>query len=118
MAKPFPIVFVCAPYTHKTGRGISYNIRLAADYARQLAQNRIGFICPHTNSANMHNIADIDYWLTMYLSLLELCDAVLAVGNHQQSVGCRGEIALAERLRIPIFYSLGEVIVWAQKRER
>ena len=53
----------------------------------------------------------------MYLALLELCDAVLAVGNIVQSSGCRAEIALAERMRIPVFYSFSEVVVWAQKRE-
>ena len=116
MAKPFPIVFICAPYTHRSGRGISENIRNAAGYARLLAKNNIGFVCPHTNSANMHNDAELGFWYEMYLAILELCDAVLAVGNHVQSSGCRAEIALAERLRIPVFYDFAEVVIWAQKR--
>jgi hypothetical protein len=118
MAKALPIVFICAPYTARRGRDISYNIRLAASFARQLAQNRIGFICPHTNSANMHDVGDIDFWYDMYLAILELCDAILVVGNYAQSSGCRSEIALAEKMRIPLFYSFADVVVWAQKREK
>jgi hypothetical protein len=40
------------------------------------------------------------------------------VGNYEQSSGCRAEITLAEKLRIPVYYSFSELVIWAQKRER
>lgn len=112
MPKPIPIVFICAPYSARTGRDIAFNIRLARDYARQLAANELGFICPHTNSAHMHDIGDIEYWYEMYLAILEQCDAMLVVGRWQASVGCRAEIVFATKHSIPTFYNLTELYQW------
>lgn len=112
MPKPIPIVFICAPYSARTGRDIAFNIRLAREFARQLAANEIGFICPHTNSAHMHDLGDIDYWYEMYLAILEQCDAMLVVGRWQASVGCQAEIVFATKHSIPTFYSLPELYQW------
>jgi hypothetical protein len=113
MPKPIQIVFICAPYTARCGRDVAFNIRLARDYARQLAANELGFICPHTNSANMHDIGELDYWYQMYLTILEQCDALLVVGRWQASVGCQAEIAFAIKHSIPTFYSLSELYQWS-----
>jgi hypothetical protein len=113
MPKPIQIVFICAPYTARTGRDIAFNIRLARDYARQLAANELGFICPASNSANMHDIGELDYWYQMYLTILESCDAMLVVGRWQASVGCKAEIAFAIKHSIPTFYSLAELYQWS-----
>jgi hypothetical protein len=113
MPKPIPIVFICAPYTARCGRDIAFNIRLARDYARQLAANELGFICPHTNSANMHDIGEPEYWYEMYLTILEQCDAMLVVGKWERSTGCQKEIYRAQKLSIPTFYNLSELYQWS-----
>lgn len=108
------IVFICAPYTAAKEGIIADNIDRAEKIARQLAKHEIGFVCPHTNSAYMHDIieASPDFWYNMYLAILDGCDAVLTVGRWQNSAGCLAEIARAERLKLPIFHSIEEVVEW------
>lgn len=108
------IVFICAPYTASTEEAIAGNITKAEKVARQLAEREIGFVCPHTNSAYMHDIneASPDFWYKMYLAILDGCDALLAVGRWQNSAGCLLEVARAKRLNLPIFYSIEEVVAW------
>lgn len=50
-------------------------------------------------------------------SWLELCDAVLLVGDWKSSKGVAQEIKMANFLRIPVFTSLSELLR-ARKRER
>ena len=108
------IVFICAPYTAASEGKIHDNIARASAVARKLAEQEIGFVCPHTNSAYMHDITEAspDFWYKMYLAILDGCDAVLTVGRWQNSAGCLAEIARAERLKLPIFHSIKEVVEW------
>ena len=100
-------VFIAGPYIgDRSHAAISANIQHAELYAILLANRRIGFICPHTNSRNfeMKSHQTDDFWYEFYLHILEACDAVLALPTWEESVGARGEVARAGELGMPVFF--------------
>jgi hypothetical protein len=112
------IVFIAGAYTASSETTTIEHISTAEKYAKSLAKNEIGFVCPHTNSGYMHDLAPREFWYKMYLELLVCCDAVLALPNWQKSVGATAEVAKARREHIKVFESLPELIKWAKRRKK
>lgn len=119
------IIFICGPYTASSRLGITRHIREAELLARELARIELGFLCPHLNSRHMQDVrVDPQFWYEMYLNMLEVTDALLTFGNWQKSAGCQGEVARAERLKIPVFHGSKEqripndLLIWAGRKKR
>lgn len=107
------LVFISGPYSASSRQQIAKHIREAELIARKLVHEGFYFLCPHLNSAQMHNIPQpTEFWYRMYLRLLEQCDALLLIGAWQKSAGCTLEVASAERLQIPVFESIDELKLW------
>lgn len=106
---PTKVVFICAPYTPKAkDPAESYKeqqgyITEAREYAITLWRCGIAVICPPLNTMHMDHMAPRDVFLDGYLELLKRSDAVLVIGDWQTHEGCLGEVALAEKLKIPVF---------------
>ena len=103
------VVFICGPFRAATEYERRKNIAAAENYAKQLVENNIYYICPHLNSAHFQGIGEDSFWLTMYQELLLRCDAVLVLPGSELSSGSLGEIAVALREDIPTFYNIGEI---------
>ena len=107
------LIFIAGPYTGISRGEVEDNISLARDMAERLVEHKLAFICPHTNSSHMHDLADAGYWYDFYITILLKCDALITVGEWQKSVGATAEVATAERHQIPIFHDLAKLVRWA-----
>lgn len=56
----------------------------------------------------------VDFWLEYDLHLMRRCDAVLRFSGF--SSGADAEVAEANRLGIPVFFNLDELVQWASNR--
>lgn len=101
------IVLIAGPYgDFNSAEKIQQNIDHAAKYAEALAKRRIGFVCPHLNSAHFNvRTPEVprEFWLSMYLQLVRVCDGVLAIPGWQQSAGAYAEVTAATLYRKPVF---------------
>jgi hypothetical protein len=100
-----PVVYIAGPYRAPTPWQVLGHIRAAQ--AAALAVWKLGAValCPHSNTALFDGECDDRVWLAGDLELLRRSDAVLMVGQWQQSVGASAEHAAAGLLKLPIFYS-------------
>lgn len=115
------IVLIAGPYgDFNSSEQIQLNIDHAAKYAEALAKRRIGFICPHLNSAHFNvRTPEVprEFWLSMYLQLVTVSDAVLAIPGWQQSAGANAEVTAATMWRKPVFEpenpdDMDELVSW------
>jgi nucleoside 2-deoxyribosyltransferase len=105
-------VYIAGPYTPRTGRRHPYfetkeNIMMAAEAAAALADKRVGFFCPHLNSAHFEYICpDLthDFWYELDMHFLQACDAILLLPGWQYSPGTIAERRWMKDNGRPIFY--------------
>ncbi len=99
------IVYVSAPFT----KGDQFvNVRTACLAGDELLKLGHCPIVPHT-TALWHAISPktFEEWLQIDSVLIGVCDAVLRLEG--ESVGADIETGLAQRLNIPVYYSLADV---------
>src|SRR5579864_8255812 len=106
------LVYFCGPYRAKT----FWETKLNVMYAEQFAGKAIGLtknifpVIPHTNTAFWDGLRDGQYFVDGTLTIMQRCDALFVMpgddGKIAASAGKQGEIAEAQRLGIPIFYTL------------
>lgn len=60
-------------------------------------------VTPHSITAKMSGVESDELWVQGTLELMRRCDAVLVLPGYERSEGTKGEIAEAERLKLPIF---------------
>lgn len=78
-------------------------------------------ICPHTNTGwfSEGNSVSREHFLHGYLTILDRLnpsqDALFLLDNWQDSIGAKRERLRAMEHKIPIFYSIGELIEWKEK---
>jgi len=111
------IVYIAGPYI---GDGqfltVEKNIREAETFAIELTKRRIGWMCPHLNSAHFQvkTNAPASFWYEMDLAILRHCDGIAFSPRWQESAGCRLEMGFAEKHGIQIFYwsDLDDIESW------
>lgn len=104
-----PLIYIAGPYRGASESDAWSNIMVARAAATQLwARGYIAF-CPHLNSMLMGGVAPDRAFIEGDLVILGKCDAVLTVGNWHLSEGTQAEMALAERLGIPVYRNMGDL---------
>ena len=102
-------VYVAGPYRGDETRNVAEAARVGASLVEQ------GFtpIVPHlTFLMGVVNPTVSDRnWLDYGLRLLRRCDAVLRIG--ERTPGTDAEVEEADKRDIPVFDSIGELLVWA-----
>ena len=107
-----PHVFITGPYVYEH---IHENVKAAIELADELYTSGICLpIIQHStfmwDSVNPH---DEEFWLEYSLQIMKRCDAVL-VYDADHSMGSIREVAEAQRLDIPVFWSTDELHTWAE----
>lgn len=98
-------IYVAARYRAPTVNGIHDHIEQARRCAVDLWKAGACALTPHLNSAYMDGVADDTVFLEGGLELLRRCDALVVVMDDKEySSGVCGEMALAEREGMPVFY--------------
>ena len=112
------LVYIAGKYTAKTYSEIENNIKKAEAKAVELIAKRglEGYypITPHLNTAHFEIYEpalpiDYNYWIGGTAELLKRCDCILMMDGWEDSSGARGEKELAEKLSMPIYYSVEEI---------
>lgn len=107
-------VYIAGPYRSLGGNRheVVEHILTARDAMAALLRMGHTPFCPHTMTAHFEveypDLADDDY-LRVGLEWLRLCHSVLVLPGWEHSAGTLAEIAEAERLRLPVWYSMDEV---------
>lgn len=102
-----PLIYVAGPYRDDAGyTSVDYNIWVARQGCKWLAENGLYFLCPHMNSAHFEAIIPwfpVAHWYEQDIRLLKACDAMLLVGQWTKSQGSLAERSCAEAAGLPIF---------------
>lgn len=104
-------VYVAGPYT----RGdVGLNVRHAIQWGDQIATEGMTPFIPHL-SHFWHLIEPHHYafWVDYDNEWLPLCDAVYRIEG--ESVGSDAEVELANKLGIPVFTDMDELIEWSKR---
>lgn len=109
------VIYIAGPYRGPDAWVIECNIREAETLA--LAVWRAGFValCPHTNTRHFQNVLPDDIWLKGDLELLRRCDALLTTPRWHESSGARAEVEFAATRDIPIFHTLANLQIAAER---
>ena len=118
MKTPIPIVYVAGPFRGATTWDVETNVRRAETLALVVARAGAMPLCPHMNTRFFDGQLDDTFWLEGTLELLRRCDAIVLTANWRTSAGARGEKAVAEALKLPVFYEdeLHELVQWVSAR--
>lgn len=113
---------------------LTANISLAHEYSMALFRAGVPCVVPHDScfwagriewmappGTSQGFIPDslpkgttYDDWLAMSLVVVSRCDALLRIPGY--SPGANMEVAEANRLGKPVFYSVADVITWAETK--
>ncbi len=102
------LIYIAAPYTLGD---VAQNVKNALDAADALVELGHTPFVPHLcHFWHIHSQKPQSFWLGYGLVFLSFCDALLRLPG--KSDGADNEVAEADRLFIPVFYSLEEVSNW------
>lgn len=109
------IVYCAGPYSAPNHAEKTMNIMRAWQAGFNLAEAHVGFIAPHCNAQWMDAANKPAWWYAMDIELLvRAADAILMLDGWEQSPGALRELAQANDLKLPVFYSVEEVREWAK----
>jgi hypothetical protein len=101
-------IYIAGPYTKGD---VVVNVREAVIMGNNL--RALGFtpFIPHlTHFWHMIQPHEIDYWYKYDMEWLEACDAVFRLPG--ESNGASKEVARADELGIPVFYTISDLRHW------
>lgn len=121
------MIYLAAPYAHLDARVRAHRAYRATLYAGALLSSRQPVFSPLTQGHQIHLRSGLvkrmthDDWLHVDMRILARCDEVhvLMLEGWEQSKGVEKEVALAERIGLPIKYISNEnfLSVWRLKNE-
>jgi hypothetical protein len=95
-------IFIAGPYTLGD---VAINVKKSMDMANELINLGFAPFCPLlTHFLHMNNPQPYEKWLAVDKSFLAVCDAVIRMKGD--SKGADGEVELAKKLNIPVYYDL------------
>jgi hypothetical protein len=109
------IVYICGPFRAPTTWEVEKNVRNAEEKALEVAQAGYMPLCPHTNTRYFDGLLNDKFWLDGTLELLRRCDAVVLVRGWKDSHGARAEMEEAQRLSIPIYEYIADLLRYTNK---
>lgn len=107
------IIYVAGPFRGSNSWHVENNIRSAEYATYELAKQGFTVICPHTMYRHFDGTLTEEYWLKATLEIMTRCDAIYVCSEEesvdgmpewQTSVGTIGEVEMAKRLEIPVFF--------------
>ena len=103
------IIYVAGQYTGDGYSGVESNIWKAKQASLKLYQKGWAVFTPHMNMAHLeeweHFLGfNINNWLEIDFTFLEVAHALFMMKNYEQSAGVKKEIAHAKTLKKPIFF--------------
>lgn len=99
-------VYIASPYTKGD---VAVNVKVQLDMADQLMNYGFApFVPLYSHFQHMAHPRNHRDWMDLDLEWLAMCNCVLRLPG--KSAGADEEVALALKLNIPIYYSLGELI--------
>jgi len=109
-----PVVYIAGKYADKTREAEDANTEKARRVAIKVWESGLFAFCPHTNTIGFHNdcMCTWENYLIGDLQFLRRCDAVLMLDNWRDSPGGQIEHKEAIYLKLPIFYSIEELLKW------
>lgn len=121
------LIYIAGPYTGKLGRTTEQNIENARGRAVQvtvmLAEHNCFPLTPHLNTGLFESLPGSDglpeeYWYAGAMELLKRADAVLLTFQtaDRASKGTKREMAEAEKLGIPVFRSIHQLVQFMEQQ--
>lgn len=99
-------VYVAGPYTKGD---VAVNVKNAIDAGSQLADAGFAPMIPHLSHFwHLVSPRPYDYWIALDLEFLPFCDYLLRIPG--ESSGADNEVAVAESLGIPVFFSVESLL--------
>ena len=111
------IAYIAGKYRDTYPYQIQENIDRAKEVAKEVWKAGHVAICPHLNSINFEGINTEQHFIDGTLEILRRCDALILVPGWETSQGTLGEIKEAEKLRIPVLYSVDQFLDFCYSKE-
>ncbi len=107
-------IYVAGPYTNGD---VALNVRNAFQAANELANHGYAPFVPHaTHFWHMMFPRPYEFWLDLDNQFVPCCDALLRLDG--QSNGADKEVALASKLKIPVFFKMEDLFNHFSKLEK
>jgi len=106
------LIYVAAPYTSSDPNKKEMNIQTARFIGYNLAKAGLYPVMPTVNTTGFDLANSEHFWYESTLELMRRCDAVYVCDGSHDSKGVHGEVIEAEKLKIPVFHSIEQLIYW------
>ena len=108
-------IYISGPYSATNVIAVFKNIRNGTHMAKKLLLEGYAVFCPWLDynlflQLNENEKISLETIQAHSMAWLEVSDAILVLPNHHQSKGTSAEIVRAKELRIPIYYSMEELM--------
>lgn len=103
------LVYIAGPYRASTPQGVDLNIQVARRMGMLVAMAQHFPVIPHMNTAKFEEVLPgmpDRFWLDGTMELMRKCDCVVLCPGWEQSTGTVQEIREAQRLGIPVYRSV------------
>ena len=99
-------VYIASPYTKGD---VAVNVKLQLDTANTLMDyGFIPFVPLYSHFQHMAHPRPYEDWVELDMIWVRACDVLLRLGG--ESKGADDEVALAMELKIPVFYSIEQLL--------
>ncbi len=110
------VIWIAGAIRADNGWEREQNIRRAEALALKVWQAGMAAICVHSfcRPYALGNKEE-NLFLPGDLEIMKRCNAVLVVTRWGKSIGTKGEIEEADKMDIPVFYSIGRLKEWVKR---
>lgn len=105
------LVYISGPITAKHGFTVEQNVADAVKVFIELTERGIPSICTQMGAA-FPSAFNLEYqrWMEYDFALLDFCTHMLMLPRWRASTGAQQEIVYAEDKKIPIFYTIEDLV--------